>query len=64
MTLRNVFLLKYNFIYLFLAVLCPCCCAGFSLVVAIEGYSLVEMHEVLITQASLVVQTVSRAHGL
>ena len=31
---------------------------------AIEGYSLVEMHEILIAQASLVVDTVSRVHGI
>ena len=44
-----------NFIYLFLAVLGLCCCAGFSLVEKSGGYSLVAVHGLLIAVASLVV---------
>ena len=51
---------KNNFIfYLFLAVLGLHCCAGFSLVAASRGYSLVTAHKLLIVVASLVVE-----HGL
>ena len=55
---RVVFFL-YNFIYLFLVVLGLCCCAGFSLVVASGGKSLVVVHGRLIVVASLVAE-----HGL
>ena len=38
----------FNFVYLFLAVLDLCCCAGFSLIAEREGYSLVAMCGLLI----------------
>ena len=47
------------FVYLLLAVLGLCCCAGFSLVVAIRGDSLAAVRGLLIAVASLVGQ-----HGL
>lgn len=47
--------LFYNFMYLFLAGLGLCCCAGFSLV----GYSLVAVCEPLFAVASLIAD-----HGL
>ena len=52
--------MRQNFIcfYLFLAGLGSHCCAGFSLVVASRGYSLVVVRELLMVVASLVV------HGL
>ena len=40
------------------------CCAGFSLVGASRGYSLVAKHGVLIVVASLDAETGSRACGL
>ena len=46
----------YNFIYLFLVVLGLCCCVDFPLVEAIQGYSLVVVHELLIAVASLVAE--------
>ena len=49
----------YLFYYLFLAVLGLQCCAGFSLAVADEGYSLVAACGVLIVVASFIVE-----HGL
>ena len=42
--------------YFFLAVLGLCCCVGFSLVVASEGYSLVVVCGLLIVLASLAVE--------
>ena len=51
-----------NFVYLFylfMAVLGLCCSAGFSLVVASGGYSLVAVHGLLIAVVSLVAE-----HGL
>ena len=50
-----VFFLMFIFIHSFLAVLGLHCCAGFSLVVA---------RDLLVTVASLVVSTGSRAPGL
>ena len=44
------------FIYLFLAVPSLCFCAGFSLVVASRGYSLVAMRRLLIAVASLILE--------
>ena len=44
------------FIYLFLTVLGPHCCVGFSLVVESRGYSLVVLCGPLIEVASLVVE--------
>ena len=44
-----------NFIYLALTVLGLHCCAGFSLVVEIGGYSLVAVHRLLVAVASLAV---------
>ena len=44
--------------YLLLAVLCFCCCTGFSLVVMSWGYSLVAVHRLLIAAPSLVVEHV------
>ena len=55
---KGVFI-YYNFICLFLAVLCLHYCVGFSLVVASMGYSLVAVHGLLIEVASLVAE-----HGL
>ena len=55
---------------LFLAVLGLHCCVGFSLVVVSRGYSLVEVHWLLITTAPLAVEhglqgaSVVGAHGL
>ena len=46
--------LKNIYIYLFLAVLGPRCCAGFFLVVASGSDSLVMVHRLLIELASLV----------
>ena len=43
----------YNFIYLLLAVLCLCCCAGFSLVAARRGHSLAEGLGLLLEAVSL-----------
>ena len=45
---------KYNFIYLFLAVLGLRCCAGFSLLVMSRGYSPAVGHGFLTEAASLV----------
>ena len=42
--------------YLLLAALGLCCCAGFSLVVESRGYSLVAMHRYAISVASLVAE--------
>ena len=44
------------FIYLFLAVLGLCCCAGFSLAAASRGYSLVVAQGLLIAVVSPVVE--------
>ena len=46
----------FNFVYLFLAVLCFHCCTDFSLVVANEVHSVVVVHRFLIMVASLVVE--------
>ena len=46
-------MLNFGFIYLFLALLGLCCCAGFSLVVESEGAHLVSVHALLIGVASL-----------
>ena len=50
------FFFIYNFIYLFLTMLGLHCCVGFSLVVESGGYSLVAVHRLLITGASLVAE--------
>ena len=47
-------LLLFNNLYLFLTVLHLCCCMGFSLVVASEGYSPVAVCGLLVVVASLV----------
>ena len=52
----NSFLNFYLFIYLFLTVLDPHCCVGFSLVVESRGYSLLVVRGLLIEVASLVVE--------
>ena len=44
------------FIYLFLAVLGLCCCAGFSLAAASRGYSLVVAQGLLVAVVSPVVE--------
>ena len=44
--------LFYVYLYSFLAVLGLRCCAGFSLVVARGGYSVVVAHDLLMTVAS------------
>ena len=49
------FLFLNNFIYLILAVLGLCRCAGFSLVIASRGYSPVAVPRLLAVVASLVV---------
>ena len=61
----------YLFICLFLAVLGPCCCTGFSLVEENGGYSLVEVCRLLIAMAFAVEHrlqgtwvSVVSAHGL
>ena len=46
----------FIFIYLLLAVLGLCCCAGFSPVAASRGYSLVAVHGLLVAVASLAVK--------
>ena len=46
----------YDFIYLFLAILCLRCCSDFSLVAAIEDYSLAVGCRFLIVVASLVAE--------
>ena len=51
------------FICSFLAVFCLCCCKGFSLVVAIRGYSPVAMQDLLIAVASLIVEHVPSQHA-
>ena len=43
-------------IYLFLAVLCLCCCEGFSLNLESEGYSPVAVCRLFIAVASLVAE--------
>ena len=43
-------------IYLFLAVLCLCCCEGFSLILESEGYSPVAVCRLFIAVASLVAE--------
>ena len=45
-----------NFIYVFLAVLGLCCCAGSSLVAATEGCSLAVVRGFLVAMASLVAE--------
>ena len=47
---------KSDLIYLFLAILGPCCCSGFSLVAASRGYSLAVGHGLLLVVASLVAE--------
>ena len=42
---------RASFIYLFLAVLVLCCCAGFALVAASRGYSLAAVPRLLIVVA-------------
>ena len=55
--LTNVkYIFKNNFIYLFLTVLDPGCCAGLSLVEERGGYSLTVVHGLLIAVVSLVVE--------
>ena len=46
----------YNFTYLFMNMLCFCCCEGFSVVVASKDYSLVGVLRLLITVTSLVAE--------
>ena len=46
--------LFFKIIYLFLAVLDLCCCAGFSLVAASEGYSVDAVSGLLIEVVSIV----------
>ena len=60
-----------NYIYLFIFLLCwvfavlgLCCSAGFSLVAVSGGYSIAVVCGLLITEASLVQSTASRAHRL
>ena len=45
----------FHFIYLFLAVVGLCCCAGFSLAVMSGSYPLVAVRRLLIAVAALVV---------
>ena len=52
--LQNVYIFKICFIYL--AVLGLCCCTGFSLVVASGGFSLVEVHRLLVVVTSPVAE--------
>ena len=58
-TCYAVSFLNYCFIYLLLAVLCLCCCVGFSVVVMSRGSSLVVVHRFLIAVVSF-----SAEHGL
>ena len=60
-----------NYIYLFIFLLCwvfamlgLCCCVGFSLVAVSGGYSIAVVCGLLITAATLVQSTASRAHRL
>ena len=57
--LQTAFFFFLSFVYLFLAVLGLHCSAGFSLVVASGGYSLVAVCGLLIAVASLIAE-----HGL
>ena len=54
----------HDFVYLLLAVLGLCCCAGLSLVVASGGYSLAAVCRLLIAVASLLVEHRLGALGL
>ena len=56
--------LFYSFMHLFLAGLGLCCCAGFSLVEASRGCSLVAVCEPLFAVASLVADHRLYSHGL
>ena len=51
--LKIILFFIYSFI---LAVLGLRCCLGFSLVVAVGGYTLIVVHGLLIAEASLVVE--------
>ena len=51
-----MFFLICTFVYLFMAMLGLCGCAGFSLAAASSGYSLVVAHGLLIAVASLVAE--------
>ena len=50
-------------IYVFLSMLSFCCCAGFSLVVASRGYTLVVVRGLLIVVASLVAEHGALGHA-
>ena len=54
---------KSDVIYLFLAFLGPCCCSGFSLVVASRGYSLAAVGRLLIVVSSLAVEHRALEHA-
>ena len=60
----NLTFVSCYFYNLFVAVLGLRCCTGFSLVGGSGGYSLVEVHRLLIAVASLAVDTGCRASGL
>ena len=62
--LRNLWILSFDFIYLFLALLGLCCCSGFSLVMEREGCHLVECMPFLLWWLLFVVEYRLEVHRL